>query len=66
MLNDLNVAFFFKQGPSTGECLPVPQSSEVSAVPCPHIDTQQLDRQIKAIMKEVIPFLRVRILFNNV
>ncbi|NWR60859.1 PCM1 protein, partial [Bucorvus abyssinicus] len=46
------------EGPSTGECLPVPQSSEVSAVPCPHIDTQQLDRQIKAIMKEVIPFLK--------
>uniref|UniRef100_A0A8C4K332 Pericentriolar material 1 n=1 Tax=Dromaius novaehollandiae TaxID=8790 RepID=A0A8C4K332_DRONO len=35
-----------------------PQSSEVSAVPCPRIDTQQLDRQIKAIMKEVIPFLK--------
>ncbi|KAM5312186.1 pericentriolar material 1 protein isoform 25-T26 [Glossophaga mutica] len=32
--------------------------SEVSAVPCPRIDTQQLDRQIKAIMKEVIPFLK--------
>uniref|UniRef100_A0A8C2TGZ2 Pericentriolar material 1 n=1 Tax=Coturnix japonica TaxID=93934 RepID=A0A8C2TGZ2_COTJA len=31
---------------------------EVSAVPCPRIDTQQLDRQIKAIMKEVIPFLK--------
>ncbi|KAM6400947.1 pericentriolar material 1 protein isoform 6-T6 [Pluvialis apricaria] len=46
------------EGPSTGECLPVPQSSEVSAVPCPRIDTQQLDRQIKAIMKEVIPFLK--------
>nr|XP_010311051.1 PREDICTED: pericentriolar material 1 protein [Balearica regulorum gibbericeps] len=44
--------------PSTTECLPVPQSSEVSAVPCPRIDTQQLDRQIKAIMKEVIPFLK--------
>ncbi|XP_009872157.1 PREDICTED: pericentriolar material 1 protein [Apaloderma vittatum] len=44
--------------PDTSECLPVPQSSEVSAVPCPHIDTQQLDRQIKAIMKEVIPFLK--------
>ncbi|XP_056186566.1 pericentriolar material 1 protein isoform X5 [Falco biarmicus] len=42
----------------TSECVPVPQSSEVSAVPCPHIDTQQLDRQIKAIMKEVIPFLK--------
>ncbi|KAM9662885.1 pericentriolar material 1 protein isoform 17-T17 [Morphnus guianensis] len=42
----------------TSECLPMPQSSEVSAVPCPRIDTQQLDRQIKAIMKEVIPFLK--------
>ncbi|XP_012580355.1 PREDICTED: pericentriolar material 1 protein isoform X6 [Condylura cristata] len=31
---------------------------EVSTVPCPRIDTQQLDRQIKAIMKEVIPFLK--------
>ncbi|KAM6077170.1 pericentriolar material 1 protein isoform 5-T5 [Chlamydotis macqueenii] len=46
------------EGPSISECLPVPQSSEVSAVPCPRIDTQQLDRQIKAIMKEVIPFLK--------
>ncbi|NWU83224.1 PCM1 protein, partial [Onychorhynchus coronatus] len=46
------------EGPSTSECQPVPQSSEVSAVPCPRIDTQQLDRQIKAIMKEVIPFLK--------
>uniref|UniRef100_A0A8C0BZF8 Pericentriolar material 1 n=1 Tax=Buteo japonicus TaxID=224669 RepID=A0A8C0BZF8_9AVES len=43
---------------STSECLPVPQSGEVPAVPCPRIDTQQLDRQIKAIMKEVIPFLK--------
>ncbi|XP_030869586.3 pericentriolar material 1 protein isoform X18 [Gorilla gorilla gorilla] len=32
--------------------------SEVSTIPCPRIDTQQLDRQIKAIMKEVIPFLK--------
>ncbi|NXP44202.1 PCM1 protein, partial [Heliornis fulica] len=46
------------EGPSTTECLPVPESSEASAVPCPRIDTQQLDRQIKAIMKEVIPFLK--------
>ncbi|XP_035397795.1 pericentriolar material 1 protein isoform X19 [Cygnus atratus] len=45
-------------GPSTSECLSAPQSSEASAVPCPRIDTQQLDRQIKAIMKEVIPFLK--------
>ncbi|XP_009950588.1 PREDICTED: pericentriolar material 1 protein [Leptosomus discolor] len=42
----------------TNECPPLPQSSEVSAVPCPRIDTHQLDRQIKAIMKEVIPFLK--------
>ncbi|XP_068134750.1 pericentriolar material 1 protein isoform X3 [Hyperolius riggenbachi] len=33
-------------------------SEGASAVPCPRIDTQQLDRQIKAIMKEVIPFLK--------
>ncbi|KFQ12420.1 Pericentriolar material 1 protein, partial [Leptosomus discolor] len=46
------------EGPSTNECPPLPQSSEVSAVPCPRIDTHQLDRQIKAIMKEVIPFLK--------
>ncbi|XP_065552383.1 pericentriolar material 1 protein isoform X9 [Lathamus discolor] len=45
-------------GPSNSECPPVLQLNEVSAVPCPHIDTQQLDRQIKAIMKEVIPFLK--------
>ncbi|XP_065552352.1 pericentriolar material 1 protein isoform X5 [Lathamus discolor] len=46
------------EGPSNSECPPVLQLNEVSAVPCPHIDTQQLDRQIKAIMKEVIPFLK--------
>ncbi|XP_062431643.1 pericentriolar material 1 protein isoform X7 [Rhea pennata] len=45
-------------GPNTGENVCGPQSNEVSAVPCPRIDTQQLDRQIKAIMKEVIPFLK--------
>uniref|UniRef100_A0A8C0J2Q1 Pericentriolar material 1 n=1 Tax=Chelonoidis abingdonii TaxID=106734 RepID=A0A8C0J2Q1_CHEAB len=44
--------------PSTGESHCVSQPSEVSTVPCPRIDTQQLDRQIKAIMKEVIPFLK--------
>ncbi|NXA58609.1 PCM1 protein, partial [Mohoua ochrocephala] len=46
------------EGPGTGECQSVPQSGDASAVPCPRIDTQQLDRQIKAIMKEVIPFLK--------
>ncbi|KAL9851832.1 pericentriolar material 1 protein isoform 7-T10 [Geothlypis trichas] len=45
-------------GPGTSESQSVPQSGDVSAVPCPRIDTQQLDRQIKAIMKEVIPFLK--------
>uniref|UniRef100_A0A672ZHM0 Pericentriolar material 1 n=1 Tax=Sphaeramia orbicularis TaxID=375764 RepID=A0A672ZHM0_9TELE len=30
----------------------------VGDVRCPQIDTQQLDRQIKAIMTEVIPFLK--------
>ncbi|XP_074807425.1 pericentriolar material 1 protein isoform X11 [Natator depressus] len=46
------------EGQSTGESPCVPQPSGVSSVPCPRIDTQQLDRQIKAIMKEVIPFLK--------
>ncbi|XP_030347561.1 pericentriolar material 1 protein isoform X5 [Strigops habroptila] len=46
------------EGPSNSECPPVLQLNEVPAVPCPRIDTQQLDRQIKAIMKEVIPFLK--------
>ncbi|NWY70813.1 PCM1 protein, partial [Erithacus rubecula] len=46
------------EGPGTGECQSVPHSGDVSEVPCPRIDTQQLDRQIKAIMKEVIPFLK--------
>ncbi|KAM4674356.1 pericentriolar material 1 protein isoform 9-T11 [Amazona ochrocephala] len=45
-------------GPGNSECPPVLQLNEVSAVPCPRVDTQQLDRQIKAIMKEVIPFLK--------
>ncbi|XP_074485631.1 pericentriolar material 1 protein isoform X4 [Sebastes fasciatus] len=31
---------------------------EAGDVRCPQIDTQQLDRQIKAIMTEVIPFLK--------
>uniref|UniRef100_A0A8C6J491 Uncharacterized protein n=1 Tax=Melopsittacus undulatus TaxID=13146 RepID=A0A8C6J491_MELUD len=47
-----------RSSPSNSECPPVLQLNEVSAIPCPRIDTQQLDRQIKAIMKEVIPFLK--------
>uniref|UniRef100_A0A8D2LZ18 Pericentriolar material 1 n=1 Tax=Varanus komodoensis TaxID=61221 RepID=A0A8D2LZ18_VARKO len=43
---------------STVESHCATQPAEVHAVPCPRIDTQQLDRQIKAIMKEVIPFLK--------
>ncbi|NWJ02582.1 PCM1 protein, partial [Crypturellus undulatus] len=46
------------EDPNSSESPCGPQSSEASAVPCPRIDTQQLDRQIKAIMKEVIPFLK--------
>uniref|UniRef100_A0A8C5TEE5 Pericentriolar material 1 n=1 Tax=Malurus cyaneus samueli TaxID=2593467 RepID=A0A8C5TEE5_9PASS len=46
------------QGLGIAECQSVLQSGDTSAVPCPRIDTQQLDRQIKAIMKEVIPFLK--------
>ncbi|XP_060134832.1 pericentriolar material 1 protein isoform X7 [Zootoca vivipara] len=46
------------EGSDTAESHCAAQSAEVPAVPCPRIDTQQLDRQIKAIMKEVIPFLR--------
>lgn len=50
--------FLFKDSDAIeGNC--AQQPSEISAVPCPRIDTQQLDRQIKAIMKEVIPFLKV-------
>uniref|UniRef100_A0A6I8T1H3 Pericentriolar material 1 n=1 Tax=Xenopus tropicalis TaxID=8364 RepID=A0A6I8T1H3_XENTR len=33
-------------------------ADDASAIPCPYIDSKQLDRQIKAIMKEVIPFLK--------
>ncbi|XP_053315018.1 pericentriolar material 1 protein [Spea bombifrons] len=46
-----------EDAPKDGEIQNAQQSDEVS-VPCPRIDTQQLDRQIKAIMKEVIPFLK--------
>ncbi|XP_039396227.1 pericentriolar material 1 protein isoform X13 [Mauremys reevesii] len=53
-----SVSAVILEGPSTGESHCVSQPSEVSTVPCPRIDTQQLDRQIKAIMKEVIPFLK--------
>uniref|UniRef100_A0A8C4RM01 Pericentriolar material 1 n=1 Tax=Erpetoichthys calabaricus TaxID=27687 RepID=A0A8C4RM01_ERPCA len=44
-----------ERGDSRFQNLSVHSSSEI---PCPRIDTQQLDRQIKAIMTEVIPFLK--------
>uniref|UniRef100_A0A8D2LYL9 Pericentriolar material 1 n=1 Tax=Varanus komodoensis TaxID=61221 RepID=A0A8D2LYL9_VARKO len=47
-----------EDGSETVESHCATQPAEVHAVPCPRIDTQQLDRQIKAIMKEVIPFLK--------
>ncbi|RVE76057.1 hypothetical protein OJAV_G00004850 [Oryzias javanicus] len=34
------------------------EGAAAGGVHCPQIDTQQLDRQIKAIMTEVIPFLK--------
>ncbi|XP_039205313.1 pericentriolar material 1 protein isoform X7 [Crotalus tigris] len=46
------------EGSDAVESHSAPQNPEVSSIPCPRIDTQQLDRQIKAIMKEVIPFLK--------
>ncbi|CAH2300307.1 pericentriolar material 1 isoform X1 [Pelobates cultripes] len=48
-------------GPTDLESANAEQSGDdASMVPCPRIDTQQLDRQIKAIMKEVIPFLKAQ------
>ncbi|GAA6085497.1 pericentriolar material 1 protein isoform X1, partial [Tachysurus ichikawai] len=39
-----------------------PSANQGQDMRCPQINTQQLDRQIKAIMTEVIPFLKVRAL----
>ncbi|XP_035985516.1 LOW QUALITY PROTEIN: pericentriolar material 1 protein [Fundulus heteroclitus] len=44
-------------GASANPADPVEESA-ANGVHCPQIDTQQLDRQIKAIMTEVIPFLK--------
>ncbi|XP_008297507.1 pericentriolar material 1 protein isoform X2 [Stegastes partitus] len=43
--------------PSANSAEPV-EGAAAGDVHCPQIDTQQLDRQIKAIMTEVIPFLK--------
>ncbi|KAM4750962.1 pericentriolar material 1 protein isoform 2-T4 [Anableps anableps] len=45
------------RGASANPAEPVEESA-ANGVHCPQIDTQQLDRQIKAIMTEVIPFLK--------
>uniref|UniRef100_A0A3B3VUQ9 Pericentriolar material 1 n=1 Tax=Poecilia latipinna TaxID=48699 RepID=A0A3B3VUQ9_9TELE len=45
------------RGASANIAEPVEESA-ANGVHCPQIDTQQLDRQIKAIMTEVIPFLK--------
>ncbi|XP_037326765.2 pericentriolar material 1 protein isoform X4 [Pungitius pungitius] len=47
----------FAERPSANPADPV-QGGAAGDVHCPQIDTQQLDRQIKAIMTEVIPFLK--------
>ncbi|XP_071401682.1 pericentriolar material 1 protein isoform X1 [Centroberyx affinis] len=44
--------------PSANSAEPLEGAGASSDVRCPQIDTQQLDRQIKAIMTEVIPFLK--------
>ncbi|XP_034404545.1 pericentriolar material 1 protein isoform X3 [Cyclopterus lumpus] len=47
----------FAEHPSAYPAEPV-EGGAAGEVHCPQIDTQQLDRQIKAIMTEVIPFLK--------
>ncbi|KAG8453735.1 hypothetical protein GDO86_000384 [Hymenochirus boettgeri] len=47
------------EGPNDEESgHPQHSGGDGSAIPCPYIDSKQLDKQIKAIMKEVIPFLK--------
>ncbi|XP_067890626.1 pericentriolar material 1 protein isoform X3 [Heterodontus francisci] len=45
-------------GYATGNSCTIDHITDGSDVTCPRIDTQQLDKQIKAIMTEVIPFLK--------
>ncbi|XP_073439740.1 pericentriolar material 1 protein isoform X2 [Dendrobates tinctorius] len=60
--NNLNIAATNLEGSTEDEASHSRLHSEDGAgVPCPRIDTQQLDRQIKAIMKEVIPFLKTHL-----
>ncbi|XP_014868006.1 PREDICTED: pericentriolar material 1 protein isoform X5 [Poecilia mexicana] len=52
--NDSNISTSSNLEPFASDDL----ESAANGVHCPQIDTQQLDRQIKAIMTEVIPFLK--------
>uniref|UniRef100_A0A672K390 Pericentriolar material 1 protein C-terminal domain-containing protein n=1 Tax=Sinocyclocheilus grahami TaxID=75366 RepID=A0A672K390_SINGR len=45
-------------GAAAGAASALTQGHSSTDAHCPQIDTQQLDRQIKAIMTEVIPFLK--------
>ncbi|XP_048454138.1 pericentriolar material 1 protein [Rhincodon typus] len=47
-----------KDGYNAGNSCTADHVSDASNVTCPRVDTQQLDKQIKAIMTEVIPFLK--------
>ncbi|XP_043919429.1 pericentriolar material 1 protein, partial [Protopterus annectens] len=47
-----------EEGQDTRDDCPTENICDASNIHCPRIDTQQLDKQIKAIMKEVIPFLK--------
>ncbi|XP_041063651.1 pericentriolar material 1 protein isoform X7 [Carcharodon carcharias] len=47
-----------EDGYTTGNSCMIDHITDASDVTCPRIDTQQLDKQIKAIMTEVIPFLK--------
>ncbi|XP_051891150.1 pericentriolar material 1 protein isoform X2 [Pristis pectinata] len=45
-------------GCAAGNSYVMDHITDASDINCPRIDTQQLDKQIKAIMTEVIPFLK--------
>uniref|UniRef100_A0AAY4AD44 Pericentriolar material 1 protein C-terminal domain-containing protein n=1 Tax=Denticeps clupeoides TaxID=299321 RepID=A0AAY4AD44_9TELE len=56
----LKSEFKYKSNKSASDAAVASASESSALVHCPQIDTQQLDRQIKAIMTEVIPFLKER------
>ncbi|XP_043545852.1 pericentriolar material 1 protein isoform X1 [Chiloscyllium plagiosum] len=47
-----------EDGYNAGNSCTTDSVPDASNVTCPRVDTQQLDKQIKAIMAEVIPFLK--------